>query len=398
MTASANAWKRGAFRFLSAQTVSLFGSSLAQYAIVWYITLTTASGQMLTLSTLCGFLPQICISLLAGVWLDRFDRKRLILLSDAAIALATLALALAFLSGRRSLPLLLCVLAVRSAGTGLQTPAVNAILPQLVPAPHLMRVAGLQSTLSSLTMLLSPAASGAVLSVFPLEAALFIDVATAILGVSITAAVAIPPYETQAGPMASPLRQLREGFAYLRTTPFVRRLLLLQLAGLFLITPAAFLTPLLVSRSFGPEPWRLAASEMTYSLGMVAGGVLITLWGGASRRLRVILAAGAAYGALMLGLGLAPVFWLYLLCNALIGVTTPCYNTPITVALQERVPAELQGRVFGFLHIATSCALPLGMALFGPLADRFAVEHLLVVCGCAVLGLFVGAARCHVLE
>ena len=87
-------WKQTTARFLTAQTISLFGSSLVQYAIVWYITLSTSSGRMLTISTICGFAPQIIISLFAGVWIDRYDRKKLIMVSDAVIALATLAFVL----------------------------------------------------------------------------------------------------------------------------------------------------------------------------------------------------------------------------------------------------------------------------------------------------------------
>ena len=119
-------WKNTAARFLTAQTISLFGSSLVQYAIVWYITLSTSSGRMLTISTVCGFAPQIAISLFAGVWIDRYDRKSLIMLSDTIIALSTLILAIAFFSGHRNIWLLFTVLMVRSAGTGIQTPAVNA--------------------------------------------------------------------------------------------------------------------------------------------------------------------------------------------------------------------------------------------------------------------------------
>ena len=180
-----NTWKCKTFRFLTAQTISLFGSSLVQYAIVWYITLTTSSGKMLTISTLCGFLPQILISLFAGVWIDRYDRKRLIMLSDGVIAFSTLLLALVFLSGYKNIWFLFAVLIIRSAGTGIQTPAVNAIFPQLVPKEHLMRMNGLNSTLSSFMMFLSPAAGGAILSAAPLEAVLFIDVVTAVIGIKI---------------------------------------------------------------------------------------------------------------------------------------------------------------------------------------------------------------------
>lgn len=141
-------WKSHIARFLSAQTISLLGSSIVQYAIIWYIiTLTTSSGKMITLSTLCGFLPQILISLFAGVWIDRYSRKGIVMITDCLIASATLILAIFFLTGHKNIELLLAVLAIRSAGTGIQTPAVNTIIPQVVPQKHLMQVNGINSSI-----------------------------------------------------------------------------------------------------------------------------------------------------------------------------------------------------------------------------------------------------------
>lgn len=382
-------WKNTAARFLTAQTISLFGSSLVQYAIVWYVTLSTSSGRMLTISTVCGFAPQIAISLFAGVWIDRYDRKMLIMLSDTVIALSTLILAIAFLSGHRNIWLLFAVLMIRSAGTGIQTPAVNAVIPQIVPQEHLMRVNGIQSTITALIMFLSPAVSGAILSVSTLETTLFIDVFTALIGVGITSVLAIPGYrkdrmEDHAG-TSSGISSLKQGFLYLKTDSFVRHLLLFQIAVLFLISPSAFLTPLMVSRTFGPQVWRLTASEMTYSIGSVLGGILITSWGGFKKRLKTTVLAGWLYGVLMAGLGMAPAFLIYLACNMMIGITSPCYNSPITVSIQEQVPASMQGRVFSFMQISTSCALPLGMMVFGPLADVIRIQTLLIGGGVAVM-------------
>lgn len=382
-------WKNTAARFLTAQTISLFGSSLVQYAIVWYVTLSTSSGRMLTISTVCGFAPQIAISLFAGVWIDRYDRKMLIMLSDTVIALSTLILAIAFLSGHRNIWLLFTVLMIRSAGTGIQTPAVNAVIPQIVPQEHLMRVNGIQSTITALIMFLSPAVSGAILSVSTLETTLFIDVFTALIGVGITSVLAIPGYrkdrmEDHAG-TSSGISSLKQGFLYLKTDSFVRHLLLFQIAVLFLISPSAFLTPLMVSRTFGPQVWRLTASEMTYSIGSVLGGILITSWGGFKKRLKTTVLAGWLYGVLMAGLGMAPAFLIYLACNMMIGITSPCYNSPITVSIQEQVPASMQGRVFSFMQISTSCALPLGMMVFGPLADAVRIQTLLIGGGVAVM-------------
>ena len=382
-------WKNTAARFLTAQTISLFGSSLVQYAIVWYVTLSTSSGRMLTISTVCGFAPQIAISLFAGVWIDRYDRKMLIMLSDTVIALSTLILAIAFLSGHRNIWLLFAVLMIRSAGTGIQTPAVNAVIPQIVPQEHLMRVNGIQSTITALIMFLSPAVSGAILSVSTLETTLFIDVFTALIGVGITSVLAIPGYrkdrmEDHAG-TSSGISSLKQGFLYLKTDSFVRHLLLFQIAVLFLISPSAFLTPLMVSRNFGPQVWRLTASEKTYSIGSVLGGILITSWGGFKKRLKTTVLAGWLYGVLMAGLGMAPAFLIYLACNMMIGITSPCYNSPITVSIQEQVPASMQGRVFSFMQISTSCALPLGMMVFGPLADVIRIQTLLIGGGVAVM-------------
>lgn len=378
-------WKKSIVRFLSAQTISLFGSSIVQYAIVWYITLTTSSGKMLMFSTLCGFMPQIIISLFAGVWIDRYERKKLVMLSDSAIAFSTLLLAVSFLAGYKNIWLLMAVLIIRSAGTGIQTPAVNAMIPQIVPAQQLMRVNGINSTVSSIIMFISPAVSGAVLSVASLEATLFIDVISAVIGVGITSTIFIRPYEKKLPGKNSYLEEIKNGFAYLKENRFIKRLLIFQLVILFLISPSAFLTPLMVSRTFGEEVWRLTASEMTYSFGMIMGGLLIASWGGFKKKLNTTMLAGAFYGALMIGLGTAPLFLIYLVCNALIGITAPCYNAPITVTIQEKVIPEMHGRIFSFMQIATSCALPLGMVLFGPLADIFRVQSLLIASGTVVV-------------
>lgn len=387
-------WKRKIILFLTAQTVSLFGSSLVQYAIIWYITLTTLSGAMMTVSTVCGFFPQIAISLFAGVWIDRYNRKWMVILSDALIALATLAAALLFLCGFRELWILFAVLAVRSAGTGIQTPAVNALIPQLVPQERLMKVNGVYSSISSLMMFLSPAASGALLTFTTIEATFFLDIVTAAVGIGLMFAVHVP---TLSGMVEnrrnSNWREIRLGFVYLRDHAFIRRLLVFLSAIMISISPAAFLTPLLVGRSFGEEVWRLSASEMTFSAGAALGGVLIAAWGGFRNRVHTTVLAGSLYGVLMIGLGAAPLFWFYLLCNFLIGITMPCFNAPLTVMLQERVEPAMHGRVFSLVQVSSSCALPLGMVIFGPFADFVRVEWLLVFAGSLVILLSLFAFR-----
>lgn len=384
MSINAN-WQKQISMFLTAQTISLFGSSLVQYAIIWYITLTTLSGTMMTISTICGFLPQIMISLFAGVWIDRFDRKKIIMLSDAAIALATLAIAVSFLCGYKNIWLLFAALLVRSAGTGIQTPAVNAFIPQLVPQNKLMKINGIYSSITSLMMFLSPAASGAILSFTSIEATFFVDIITAIIGISILFVIKAQAYPQSPKIKTSGLDNLREGFAYLRHHSFIKYILCFQIIILILISPSAFLTPLMVSRSFGAEVWRLSLSEMTFSAGAVIGGILIASWGGFSNRIYTTILAACFYGLIMIGLGLAPIFLIYLFLNFLIGITMPIYNSPLNVLIQEKVEPYMHGRIFSFMQIATAGALPLGMVIFGPLADIVSIQSLLITCGLATI-------------
>ena len=374
-------WKRITVKFLTAQTISLFGSSLVQYAIIWYITLATSSGAMMTFATICGYVPQIIISLFAGVWLNRYDRKKLMMLSDGAIAVSTLAIALAFLSGHKNVGLLFAVLIVRSAGTGIQTPAVNAFLPLIVPNQHLMRINGINSTLSSLTVFLAPAASGLMLSITSIEATFFVDVVTAVIGICMLLTVPSPVTRDKRTGSISQLEGIREGFSYLKAHKMIKGLLIYMMVVAVLISPSAFLTPLLVSRTFGPEVWKLTASEMVFSFGAAAGGLFMAVWGGFKDRRRTIFAATVFYGFMMVGIGLAPIFWVYLAFNGLIGISMPCYNTPVNVFIQENVESGMQGRVFSLVQLAGGTALPLGTLIFGPLADSFPVQAILIVNG-----------------
>ena len=176
-------WKKNIIIFLSSQTISLFGSSLVQYAIMWHITLTTQSGMMMTLFILCGFLPTFILSPFGGVWADRYNRKVLIILSDGLIAVATLIMAIVFLMGYEAVWLLFAMSAIRAIGTGIQGPAVGAILPQIVPEDKLTKVSGTNGSIQAIIMFVSPMASAALLTMSSLEIIFFIAVVTAAIAI-----------------------------------------------------------------------------------------------------------------------------------------------------------------------------------------------------------------------
>lgn len=162
-------WKKNISLFLSSQMISLFGSSIVQYAILWHITLTTESGLMMTVYIICGFIPTFILSPFAGVWVDRYNRKHLIILADGMIALATLILAILFYLGYNSIWLLFVIAAIRAFGAGVQMPAIGAILPQIVPTDKLTKVNGINGSLQSMVLLVSPMVGALFYSVTTLE-------------------------------------------------------------------------------------------------------------------------------------------------------------------------------------------------------------------------------------
>lgn len=384
-------WKKKAVLFLSGQTVSLFGSAIVQYAIFWHITLTTKSGPMMTLSAVATFLPQILISLFAGVWADRYNRKILIILSDILIAFSTLILAVLFSLGYRELWLLFVVSGIRAIGTGIQMPAVNALIPQIIPPGRLMQVNGINGTMQSVILLISPAVSGALLSFTALETTFFVDIATALIAVLIMFVLKVPLHKKAAEAQTTGyLDDLKEGLGYLRKNIFIKSLILFYALFFFFCTPAAYLTPLMVARSFGEEVWKLTLNEMLFFGGSIAGGIIISAWGGFKNRIHTLTVACIAFGILCSALGLATFFPLYLAIMFLIGIFMPFYGSASTVLLQERVDPDMQGRVFSLIQITASIMTPLGMVLFGPLADMVRIELLMIFSGGIMTLLGVG--------
>jgi DHA3 family macrolide efflux protein-like MFS transporter len=376
-------WKRDFALFVASQTLSLLGSSLVQYAIVWYITLQTRSGLMMTLVTLVTFVPGFFLSPFAGVWADRHDRKKIIMLADGGIALVTLAMALVFMTGHREIWLLLVASALRAVGQAMQGPAVGAFLPQIVPQDRLLRANGITGSMQSAILIVSPMASGALLSLAPIEVIFFIDVVTAALAITVLLIflrVESRPrvLEKQA---TSYFTDMALGFRYIRDHRYLVGFFSYLGILLFLIVPAAFLTPLQVARTFGSDVWRLTAIEIVFSSGMMAGGLLIAVFGGFRNRMRTMVASNLVMAACTIALGLAPWFWLYLAAMGVFGLMMPYFNSPSATMIQEHVEQDFLGRVFSVFSMIQTSIMPLGMLAFGPLADIVRIEWLLLGTG-----------------
>ncbi|MDL2294955.1 MFS transporter [Ruminococcaceae bacterium OttesenSCG-928-D13] len=388
-------WKRNTAAFLSSQAISLFGSALVQYAIMWHITLSTKSGVMSMLSVICGFLPVFFLSPFAGVWADRYNRKKLIMLADGGIALATGVLAILWMSGVTEVWLLLATMAVRALGSAVQQPCVNAMLPDIVPAEQLTRVNGISGSLQSLIGLLSPIISGALMGFLPMHGIFLIDVATAALAILVMLfAFKLPVLAPKARPeKGAQLAEMKQGFNYIRKSSYLRSFFGFCVLIWLMIGPLTNLTPLQVARSYGDDVWRLSTMEVVFAVGMLLGGLLISAWGGLKNRIRTIALAGGVIGLGTFALGTPVPFWLYIGLMGFIGLCLPTLNTPAIVLLQEQVDPDYMGRVFSMMSMLQSSIMPLGLLVFGPLADTMPIEYLLMFTGAVMVVLALAMNR-----
>ena len=387
MDQAQNHWKRKTILFLISQCITLFGSMIVQMSIIWYVTLKTSSGVWVAAFTICSYLPQFLISFFAGVWADRYSRKKLIILADGVITVATLVMFLVMpMISLDSILLsaLLAVSIIRSVGAGIQTPAVNAVIPQLVPEEYLMKYNGLNATVQSVVQFAAPAVAGAVLSIGTFRATLFIDILTALVGIGLLSCVLLPKQEAS-NENVSVFSEIKAGIRYSFSDKLIGKILIVYGLYILLCVPAGFMAALLVSRVYGDVYWYLTAVELVGFAGMALGGVLMGVWGGFKSRIKTFALGLFVLSLMTIGMGISPYFILYLVLMFVYSIALTMIQTATTTIIQEKADSSMQGRVFGLMGAMYSGFLPVGMAIFGPLADVMPLQWIIVGSGIALV-------------
>ena len=391
MDQAQNHWKRKTILFLISQCITLFGSMIVQMSIIWYVTLKTSSGGWVAAFTICSYLPQFLISFFAGVWADRYSRKKLIILADGVITVATLVMFLVMpMISLDSILLsaLLAVSIIRSVGAGIQTPAVNAVIPQLVPEEYLMKYNGLNATVQSVVQFAAPAVAGAVLSIGTFRATLFIDILTALVGIGLLSCVLLPKQEAS-NENVSVFSEIKAGIRYSFSDKLIGKILIVYGLYILLCVPAGFMAALLVSRVYGDVYWYLTAVELVGFAGMALGGVLMGVWGGFKSRIKTFALGLFVLSLMTIGMGVSPYFILYLVLMFVYSIALTMIQTATTTIIQEKADSSMQGRVFGLMGAMYSGFLPVGMAIFGPLADVMPLQWIIVGSGIALAGVTI---------
>ncbi len=364
------------------QAFSLMGSQLVQFALVWWLTITTGSATVLSLATLAAILPQILLGPFAGAVVDRGSRRWIMVCADGFIAAATMVLAFLFWL-RLASPWVVCViLMARSTGAAFHWPAMQASTTLMVPKRHLARIGGLNQLLSGAAAVIIPPLGALAMTALPMQAILAIDVVSAIPAVVPLLFIAVPQpprragAETPGGNRASLWADMREGWRYITGW---RALLVLVIIGVVINMvgqAAGAMLPLLVMKHFLGGAAQLAWWEAALGVGAILGGLTLSLWGGFRRKVVTQMVALTLDGLVLMGIGLAaPKYFPFTVAGVFVVGFLEAFVLGVGGAIaQALIPPDLQGRVLSLISSLTQGLSPFGLLIAGPFADAFGVQ------------------------
>lgn len=380
----------------SGQAISILTSSVLQMAIVWYITQKTGSAALLSLATLIGFLPQALLGMFIGVYIDRYNRKTVMILSDILIALAGMILVVAGMFGEIPIWLIYVVLFFRSIGAAFHTPALQAVTPSIVPKEQLTQYAGFAQGFKSLSMVVSPALAALLFSIWELNVIILLDVLGALLATGILSVVKIPNMaKEKPGGGSQVFHEAKEGFRALRREPGLLELLIISCLYAFIFFPIGTLYPLITMTWFGGGVAESGTVETIFAVGMLAGSFLLGFVGRKFEPIKMILTSIGVYGACVLLTGLLPAtgFSVFVGLSLVMGMVNPFFHGVQTAIYQTRIEEKYLGRVLSLTSSMGLIAMPMGLILSGTFADVIGVNRWFALSGTLTLLLFAVSAK-----
>ena len=383
-------WKRKFMLLGLGQAVSMLTSSILQISIVWYLTQQTGSPAIVTFSTLSGYLPRAVLGLFTGAFIDRFDRKKVLILADLGIALVALPLAAAAFWGAIPVWLIFLMLFLRSVGAAFHSPTLNVIIPTIVPKEQLARCAGFSQGFESVSLILSPALAGVLYSVWDLGAIILLDVLGALAAIAIVLFMTIPKNQTlQAGERLHLWQDTRDGIAVLRRERGMTAIMVISSLYAFIYFPIGSMYPLMTMTYFGGSIADSSLVEIVFSGGTLLGALLLGAVGNKIHKIGAIAASIGIYGVGTMLSGLLPAHGLgvFMALSGVMGVTIPFFYGLRTAIFQSRIPAEYLGRVLSLAYSVSLFASPLGLLLGSGFSEVAGVNNCFFVCGLLAIGL-----------
>lgn len=380
-------WKTQFIRIYTGQAFSLIGSAAVQFAIIWWLTILTESALTLTIASIVAFLPNLILGPFAGVWIDRYNRKTVIMMADGFIALTSVLLAFVFVwSEVAPLWLIYLILFLRGIGNTFHSPAMQAAIPMLVPAEMLTKAGGWGNLISSVANMLGPVLGAALMAWLPVASIMLVDIVGAVIAISCLLTVSIPDIEQKTEKVTF-LADILQGYqAARRNKPLLAILPGMLLCNIIYI-PLGTLFPLLIRLHFQGTAWHNSIAEFVFAGGLLLSSISIGIFGGMKKRFLMVSLAIALLGITAFVSGILPQqdFGYFVICCFFMGAAGTYINVPLMAYTQETIEPEMMGKVFSLLMMLMSLAMPIGLLIAGPISDAIGVDSLFMYCGILLL-------------
>ena len=388
-------WKKTFFTIWTGQAFSQLSSSVLQMAIVWDLIANTNSSIILALSGIMAFLPQGLLGPFIGVFIDRYDRKTIMVISDLVIALASLSLVVVGMFGVLPIWLVMMVLCIRSIGSAFHTPSLQAVTPLIVPNDMLAKCSGYSQTLQSVSLIISPALAAALYAVWDINYIILIDVVGALIALITLAVSNIPKLEDiEKSEVPNIIEEAKDGIKALKRHNLLVFMIICALFSLVYM-PIYVLYPMMTLSYFGGTSWHAGFVEIVFGVGMLIGAVTLGVCGGFKNKIHTMTISTLLIGLGLLLSGTLPVngFIWFAVLSGIIGFASPFYTGIQNVIFQEKIEPEYLGRVMSLSGSLMVISTPVGIAISGFVSEKIGIENLFLVLGIIIVVislLFVG--------
>lgn len=396
-------WKTKFIIVALGQAISMLGSHGVQFALIWWLAEKTSSPLMLGISGIVAYLPMSLFSPIAGVAADRYNRKFISIFSD--MAMGTAALLYAGLLYFFELPVwtVFIMLCVRGIGSTFQQPAIQSIIPQLVPKDQLIKTNGWMQLLYSGSFLIGPVIGASLYAIFPMSVVLMSDVAGAILASIALAVVKIPALEKTDKFERHFMQEMKEGIQVFLEDTKLFYIVIAEALCMFFYAPLSSFYPLMTSDYFNLSAMYGSAAEMSFAVGMLVSSLLFSSILKVKRKIRVSFLGLFGMGSVSAVCGIIPPIyagWFFFAAACIgLGMSGNIHTIPLTAYIQETVAPEKMGRAFSVLTLISSVTMPIGLVFSSPIAEQVGVNTWFFISGiCMVALTTIIIIRCHTVQ
>lgn len=384
-------WKSQFITVAIGQAISMLGSHGVQFALIWWLAEKTSSPFMLGISGLVAYLPMSLFSPLAGIAADRYNRKFISIFSDMAMGMVALIYAIILFFFDLPVWTVFIMLCVRGIGSTFQQPAIQSIIPQLVPKDQLIKTNGWIQLLNSGSFLIGPVIGAALYSIFPISIVLLSDVVGAILASIALAIVKIPKIAKTQREEQHFVAEIKEGLQVFREDRKLFDIVVAEALCMFFYAPLSSFYPLMTSDYFQLSAMYGSAVELSFAIGMMISSLLFSSILKIERKIRASFIGLFGMGVISLLCGIIPptyIGWFFFAASCIcLGASGNVHTIPLTAYIQATVEPQKMGRAFSVLTLISSVSMPIGLLFSSPIAEKVGVNVWFFISGFCMITL-----------